>query len=129
MFHVINYIIFRTKSDLYTIFLQIEVYGKDDRLLDTYEQKVGIRKLTWDNKSFKINGRNLYIRGFAKHEDSDIRGRGLDLPLVIRDHNLLKWMGANAYRTSHYPYAEEIMDLADEMGFMIIDEVPAVDIK
>ena len=58
-----------------------------------------------------------------------IRGKGLDLPLIARDYNLLKWVGANAYRTSHYPYAEEIMDMADQYGIMIIDECPAVDLE
>ncbi len=36
-------------------------------------------------------------------------------------------MGGNAFRTSHYPYAEEIMDFADRMGIMVIDECPSVD--
>ena len=39
---------------------------------------------------------------------------------VFRDHNLIKWMGANSYRTSHYPYAEEILDFADQNGIVII---------
>ena len=45
---------------------------------------------------------------------------------VSRDYNLIKWLGANSYRTSHYPYADEIMDLADTLGIVIIDECPAV---
>jgi hypothetical protein len=55
-----------------------------------------------------------------------IRGKGHDFPLIARDYNLIKWIGANAYRTSHYPYSEEIMDFADREGIMIIDECPAV---
>lgn len=51
------------------------------------------------------------------------------MPLVTRDYDLIKWIGANAYRTSHYPYAEEIMDFADQMGIMIIDECPGVDVE
>lgn len=38
----------------------------------------------------------------------------------------MKWIGANCFRTSHYPYAEELYQMADEEGFLIIDEVPAV---
>ena len=45
---------------------------------------------------------------------------------VSRDYNLIKWLGANSYRTSHYPYADEIMDMADRLGIVIIDECPAV---
>ena len=39
---------------------------------------------------------------------------------------MIKWLGANSYRTSHYPYADEIMDVADRLGIVIIDECPAV---
>ena len=43
-----------------------------------------------------------------------------------RDFELMKWIGANSFRTSHYPYSEEIYQMADREGFLIIDEVPAV---
>ncbi|CAG9854510.1 unnamed protein product [Phyllotreta striolata] len=109
---------------LYTLRVQLE--DSSHKLIDSYDHPFGIRQIEYNNKSVTINGKPIYIRGFGRHEDSDIRGKGLDLPLIIRDHNLIKWIGANAYRTSHYPYAEEIMDLADSLGIMIIDEVPAV---
>ncbi|XP_050511632.1 beta-glucuronidase isoform X1 [Diabrotica virgifera virgifera] len=109
--------------------LKVEIFvALDTTLIDSYTQHFGIRELFWNSTSVTINGKPIYIRGFGRHEDSDIRGKGLDLPLIIRDHNLMRWIGANAYRTSHYPYAEEIMDLADELGIMIIDETPAVNI-
>ncbi|XP_063906564.1 beta-glucuronidase-like [Zophobas morio] len=109
---------------LYT--LQIQLIDPSGTLIDKYSLPIGIRTITWDSKSVKINDKPIYLRGFGRHEDSDIKGKGLDLPLIIRDHNLIKWIGANSYRTSHYPYAEEIMDLADELGIMIIDESPSV---
>lgn len=56
----------------------------------------------------------------------DIKGKGLDLAMCVKDFNLMKWINANSLRTSHYPYAEEILDLADEYGFVVIDESPAV---
>jgi len=58
-----------------------------------------------------------------------LRGRGLDLVTLVKDFNLIRWTGANSFRTSHYPYSEELMDLADEQGIMIIDEVPACTIR
>ena len=58
--------------------------------------------------------------------DADLHGRGLDLVTVKRDYECMKWIGANCFRTSHYPYAEELYQMADEEGFLIIDEVPAV---
>ena len=57
------------------------------------------------------------------------RGKGLDFPLIARDFHMLKWLGINCFRTSHYPYAEEIMDQADRQGIMIIDESPAVGLQ
>ncbi|PRD23967.1 UNVERIFIED_CONTAM: Beta-glucuronidase [Trichonephila clavipes] len=54
------------------------------------------------------------------------RGKGLDIPLIIKDFNLINWIGANSFRTSHYPYAEEIIDQADAQGIVVIDECPAV---
>jgi beta-glucuronidase len=60
---------------------------------------------------------------------SQLRGKGLDYTLLIRDYNLIAWLGANAYRTSHYPYAEEALDMADALGIMIIDESPACTIE
>lgn len=101
--------------------------SETNELLDVYRQPFGIRVLSWTEKGLYLNGQSLYLHGFGRHEDSDIRGKGLDLPLILRDHNLIKWIGANVYRTSHYPYADEIMDLADQMGIMIIDECPSVD--
>ena len=55
-----------------------------------------------------------------------LRGKGLDFALIARDFHMLKWLGVNCFRTSHYPYAEEIMDQADKQGIVVIDECPAV---
>jgi beta-glucuronidase len=60
------------------------------------------------------------------HDDFPVHGRALNLPVWIRNYELLKWTGANSYRTSHYPYAEEVMTLADRLGFLVINEIPAV---
>jgi beta-glucuronidase len=113
----------------YMYSLEVQLAYTSGTILDKYEQLVGIRTIFWDSDSVKINNRSIYLRGFGSHEDSNIRGTGLDLPQIIRDHNLIKWLGANAYRTSNYPYAEEIMDLADQLGIMIINECPAVSIS
>ncbi|MFZ2121748.1 MAG: glycoside hydrolase family 2 TIM barrel-domain containing protein, partial [Gemmiger qucibialis] len=95
-------------------------------VIDEYFDKIGIRTFEVKDGHFLLNGKPVYLRGFGKHEDSDIRGRGLDLATVKRDYELMKWIGANCFRTSHYPYAEELYQMADEEGFLIIDEVPAV---
>ena len=48
---------------------------------------------------------------------------------MVKDMNLFKWLGVNAFRTSHYPYAEEFLDLAAEYGIAVIDESPAVGLQ
>lgn len=101
---------------------QLKVEGE----YDTYAEQFGLRTIEVTDKAFLINGKEFYFQGFGKHEDSDVHGKGMDEALNIRDFNLLKWMGANSFRTSHYPYSEELMMLADREGFVVIDEVPAV---
>ena len=108
---------------LYTIVIRI---GSTANVIDEYRDRIGIRTFEVSGDQFLLNGSPVYLRGFGKHEDADIRGRGLDLVTVKRDYECMKWIGANCFRTSHYPYAEELYKMADEEGFLIIDEVPAV---
>lgn len=97
-----------------------------EELIDEYEQEIGIRTVKVEGTDILINGEPVYLKGFGKHEDSDIVGRGFSIGIMKRDFELMKWIGANSFRTSHYPYSEEIYQMADREGFLIIDEVPAV---
>nr|AYV89220.1 beta-glucuronidase-like isoform X1 [Tetranychus evansi] len=103
--------------------------SKGSNLVDQYVFKIGFRKVEITEKQFLINGKPFYFTGFGRHEDSNIRGRGLDQVLNVKDFNLIRWIGANSFRTSHYPYSEEMMDLADSQGIVIVDECPAVGLK
>ena len=95
---------------------------------DTYSLDVGIRTVGVKGIQFLINGKPFYFKGFGKHEDSAIHGRGFDFVLDMKDISMIHWMGANSFRTSHYPYAEEMYQLCDREGIVIIDETPAVGI-
>ena len=66
------------------------------------------------------------MKGFGKHEDFPIFGRGSAYPVIVKDFALLKWIGANSFRTSHYPYDEEYYNMADREGILIMNEIPAV---
>ncbi len=96
---------------------------------DLYEQTFGIRTVEVRGTQFLINGEPFYFKGFGKHEDSAFHGRGLDQCLNVKDVNLIHWLHANSFRTSHYPYAEEMYELCDREGIVIIDETPAVGIN
>lgn len=95
---------------------------------DRYTEEFGFRTVEVKGTQFLINGLPFYFKGFSKHEDSPFHGRGLDICLNVKDMNLMHWMNANSFRTSHYPYAEEIYRLCDREGIVIIDETPAVGI-
>ncbi|KAG0716580.1 Beta-glucuronidase [Chionoecetes opilio] len=120
------YLMSDTPGQLFTVWVSVRDKQDKKGTWDHYPQKVGIRVMGWNATTLTINGVPLYLKGMGKHEDSDIRGKGLDYPLIVKDFSLLKWLGANSFRTSHYPYAEEIMDMADQEGIMVVDESPAV---
>lgn len=96
---------------------------------DRYTLQVGIRTVEVDGDRILLNGEPVQMNGFGRHEDFYASGKGLNLPLMVKDYDLMRWTGANSYRTSHYPYSEEEMQLADREGFLIIDEIPAVSLQ
>ncbi len=110
-------------SYLYT--LRVELL-ESESVVDQYDQPFGVRTVEVAENQFLINGEPFYFKGFGKHEDSHVHGRGMDEALNVMDFQLMKWIGANSFRTAHYPYSEEIMRLADREGLVIIDETPAV---
>ncbi|XP_075575760.1 beta-glucuronidase [Pelecanus crispus] len=123
------YLMHKNPGYLYSLEVKMQAQANRTLLEDMYTLPVGIRTVRVTSTQFLINGRPFYFHGVNKHEDADIRGKGLDWPLVVKDFNLLRWLGANSFRTSHYPYAEEIMDLCDAYGIVVIDECPGVGIK
>jgi beta-glucuronidase len=113
-------------GDGYLHTAEIALRSPDGELLDSYDQKVGIRTVEVRGAEFLINGEPFYFRGFGKHEDSPVRGKGHDDAFLVHDMELFGWIGANSFRTSHYPYADEVYEYADAHGIVVIDEVAAV---
>jgi beta-glucuronidase len=99
---------------------------KDGGLIDEWYEDTGLRAVEIRGTEILLNGEPVYLKGFGKHEDADIIGRGYSPAHIKRDFELMKWIGANSFRTSHYPYAEEMYQMADREGFLVIDETPAV---
>lgn len=96
---------------------------------DVYTLPYGIRTVQVKGDKFLINGRPFYFKGYGKHEDTFPHGRGLNLPMNVKDISIMKWQGANSFRCSHYPYSEEMMRLADAEGMVVIDETTAVGVN
>jgi beta-glucuronidase len=109
---------------LYT--LEVQVLGAGRELLDVYPQPFGVRTVAVDGHRFLINGEPFRFTGFGKHEDFAVHGRGYDAAVMVHDFELLEWVGANSFRTSHYPYDEAVLDYADRHGVVVIDETAAV---
>lgn len=95
-------------------------------LVDSYTLPVGVRTVEVRGAQFLINGEPFYFTGFGKHEDTPVRGKGHDDAYLVHDFQLMEWIGANSFRTSHYPYAEEVLEFADRHGVVVIDETAAV---
>jgi len=112
-----------TDPYLYKLTLTLDA---DGLTADRYTLDIGIRTVAVAGDKLLLNGRPIRLKGFGKHEDFPVHGRGLNLPLIVKDAGLLKWIGANSFRTSHYPYSEETMQMADREGFLVVDETPAV---
>ena len=108
--------------------LDIEVLDASGAVIDAASQQVGLRTFTIEGPHFLLNGEPITLKGFGKHEESPLHGRGLNVPQLVKDFHLLKWIGANSVRTSHYPYSEEFLDLADQFGVLVIDEVFSINL-
>lgn len=74
-------------------------------------------------------GESIFLKGFGRHEDFLIFGRSLPGPVLVRDFYELKGINANSSRTSHYPYSNQHLDLADEFGILVILEAPLVSLR
>ena len=105
--------------------LVVEVVSGDE-VVDSYTLPFGIRTVEVRGTEFLINGEPFYFTGFGKHEDTPVRGKGHDDAYLVHDFQLMEWTGANSFRTSHYPYAEEVLDFADRHGIVVVDETAAV---
>ncbi len=95
-------------------------------LIDKYTLRSGIRTVEVDGDGLLLNGAPIRLRGFGRHEDFPVLGRGTHPALAARDLHLMRDVGANSFRTAHYPCDEETLDVADRLGLMVIAETPAV---
>lgn len=105
--------------------LQVELLA-GGRAVDEYRIKVGVRTVRIDGIRFLINDEPFYFTGFGMHEDHVTVGKQHNDALMLRDFELIEWIHANSFRTSHYPYSENVMDYADRVGIVVIAETPAV---
>lgn len=105
---------------LYTVHTVLSVDGK---ALDAQDDRIGFRTFRVDaDEGFILNGRRVFINGVCAHQDFGLTGKAVPDNIHRYKIELIKEMGANGYRTSHYPHPEAVMDALDETGFIVLDE-------
>ncbi len=93
-------------------------------LLDVHRQRFGIRSYSFDpSKGFILNGERVQLRGVNRHQDFPGLGNVLPERLHRRDVELIKELGANFVRTSHYPQSPAFLDACDELGVLVYEEI------
>ncbi|MDZ7313440.1 MAG: DUF4982 domain-containing protein [candidate division KSB1 bacterium] len=95
----------------------------DGRVCDDYETTFGIRTFSFDvDKGFFLNGKQVKIKGVCNHHDLGCLGAAVNRRALERQLEIMRDMGVNSIRTSHNPPAPELLELCDEMGFLVMDE-------
>ncbi len=109
-----------TAPNRYDAVTEIQQNGKT---IDVYETPFGIRTVKFDaEQGFFLNGEKVYLKGVCQHHDLGALGSAINVRALERQIEILKEMGVNSIRTSHNPPAPELLDLADKMGILIMDE-------
>ncbi|MDD6034708.1 MAG: glycoside hydrolase family 2 TIM barrel-domain containing protein, partial [Lachnospiraceae bacterium] len=105
---------------LYTLISELI---KDDTVVDEIRQSIGFRTISFDTeKGFFLNGRHVKLYGVCEHHDLGCLGAAFNKKALRRQFEKLREMGVNAIRTSHNMPACEFMELADEMGILVLAE-------
>lgn len=96
----------------------------DGRVLDRISQPFGIRTLEFSPIfGFKLNGKKVLLKGIANHHDLGAVGTAAFETAIERQIKTLKAFGFNHIRTSHNPYSESFLRMADKYGILIVDEL------
>ena len=110
-------------EDPYLYKLYIQIFDKDDNLVEVIPQKVGFRRFEIIDKVMCINGKRIVFKGVNRHEFNCYSGRAITKEDMLWDIKALKRNNINAVRTSHYPNQTYWYELCDEYGLYVIDEM------
>jgi len=114
-------------ADPYLYRLAAEILENDGAVVDRVEFPFGLRQMAFDpDRGFFLNGKPYPLRGVGYHQDREGKGWAVDAKDVEEDLAILREMGANTIRLTHYQHGQPIHDLADRHGFVLWDEIPLV---
>lgn len=106
---------------LYTLRLSVKEKGKT---LQTFTHKIGIREITIEGNILKVNGQPIKLRGVNAHSTDPLTVKVISDSLTLKDMNLMKEASVNYMRLSHYPREPRFYELADSLGFYLVNEIP-----
>lgn len=109
---------------IYTVRVHITVSGEE---IDCAETTYGFRTFEMTPNGMILNGKPVFINGVCCHRDFGLSGKAVPDNIHRYKVSLIKEMGANGYRCSHYPHPAAVMDALDESGFIVMDEVRRFD--
>jgi beta-galactosidase len=105
---------------LYTLLSEVL---EGDRVIDRYTTPFGIRTISFDReKGFVLNGRSLKLHGVCLHHDLGSLGAAVNRRATERQLQIMQAAGVNAIRTSHNPPSPELLEYADRLGLLVMDE-------
>jgi beta-galactosidase/beta-glucuronidase len=96
----------------------------DGQAVDSAEERFGFRRIETRGDQLLLNGEPIYLVGFNRHEDSPRTNMGTDLQTARRDLEHMKAAGANWVRLCHYPHHPGELALCDELGLLVMAEIP-----
>ena len=106
------------------LYIAVSSLSQNGKIIDTYETRFGIRSLEFNpDKGVFVNGEHIYLKGVNQHHDLGALGAAFNVRAAKRQLEILREMGCNAIRLSHNPPAPELLQLTDEMGFLVINEI------
>ena len=109
---------------LYRLVIEVRSAG---RLVDRVEQAYGIRQMRFDpQQGFLLNGKPYPLHGVGYHQDREGKGWAVSAADIAEDLAIIREMGANTIRLTHYQLGQPVHDLADRLGLVLWDEIPLV---
>ena len=96
-----------------------------DRCLDQSDVRIGFREARFTPDGFHINGRHVKLCGLNRHQTYPYVGQAMPARVQRRDAWILrKELKTNIVRTSHYPQSPDFLDACDELGLLVLEEIP-----
>ncbi|TPX17916.1 uncharacterized protein E0L32_003017 [Thyridium curvatum] len=109
------------EPNMYVAVSHVYVGGKE---VDTYETPFGVRTVEYSGETgLSVNGQHVFLKGICQHHDLGALGAAFSVPAAERQLQVMQDMGVNSLRTSHNPPAPELLQLADRMGILVLDEI------